>query len=332
MNKKELNGLIEYLRKDYQVYGPIFDRDRNAFLIEKIDNSSLIEGVDWGGVVPYYPYKDLILPHEEEILRAENGKISESYNAPKIAIVGMDVLDLRALSMVNQIFSGDPYHQKRRQNRIIVGATKTPIGKENDASFTERYEEEILAHVNFDIFVEKMDIAGKLYNIYTGTLAGQKLLDKFGYKNYKHIQFAGPMREEGKDPVMLEMLARVKNSIGGKEWQELNDRCLACGKCTVVCPTCFCFDLEDQMDISGSSVKIRRQGNCFYPEFSQIATLGGQGFKFLDSVEKRIFFWYYHKFVRIPQDYGIPGCVSCMRCFKVCPVDINIQKVLNSLK
>lgn len=68
--------------------------------------------------------------------------------------------------------------------------------------------------------------------------------------------------------------------------------------------------------------------SCFYQEFSEIAG----GYKFLDNTAKRIYNWYYHKFVRIPEEYSFSGCVGCGRCIKVCPAGINIREELEKIK
>ena len=108
-----------------------------------------------------------------------------------------------------------------------------------------------------------------------------------------------------------------------KIWRDLAKKCIECGQCTQVCPTCFCFRFEHNS--SGECNRIA--DSCFFHDFSEVA---GEH-KFLDSTAKRLYFWYYHKFVRIPDEYNLPGCVMCQRCTKTCPAGINIKKVLNKI-
>ncbi|MAG44394.1 hypothetical protein CL633_00715 [bacterium] len=108
-----------------------------------------------------------------------------------------------------------------------------------------------------------------------------------------------------------------------KIWHNLGKICIECGKCTVACPTCFCFRFED---LSNRERK-RVPDSCFFRDFSEVAG----GHKFLNSTAQKIYFWYYHKFVRIPEEYNLPGCVECGKCTKACPVNIDIKKVLNKI-
>ena len=116
---------------------------------------------------------------------------------------------------------------------------------------------------------------------------------------------------------------RLEEKFKSEIWTELSEKCLECGKCTAVCPTCFCFRLDDD------SQKVRRRtlDSCFFHDFSEIAG----NFKFLDCTAQRIYFWYYHKFVRIPEQYNLPGCVECGRCTKVCPAGIDLEEVLKKI-
>lgn len=120
----------------------------------------------------------------------------------------------------------------------------------------------------------------------------------------------------------------AKTNPADKLWQDLGRRCIECGQCTIACPTCFCFRIDDQAGPeAGSGQRKKVWDSCFYAEFSELAG----GLKFLKTTAERIHFWYYHKFVRIPEEYDLPGCVGCNRCSEVCPAGIEIKKVLARL-
>ncbi|MBU1036644.1 4Fe-4S dicluster domain-containing protein [Patescibacteria group bacterium] len=322
MTKQNIDILFKKILKEYQIYAPVL-ANKELFVKKALN----IKEIDYSGRIPLNSWKQLFLPDCETLFTYTGNFKKEKANYPKVCAGNMTILDLRALGLYDLVFSEDPYYQQRRQNILVVGFSFGAPNEENFADwkvFSMKLEENILEHVPFDIFLEK-DKKGN-FKIYSGSIKGQELLEKYKIKEYKNIKFAGLIPEEGPDKRMLELGKSIKKSANHPLWDELDKICFACGKCSLVCPTCFCFDTEDVPD--KDSVKRQRLwGNCFYPEFTAIA--GGKNYT--DTVKKKIKFWYDHKFSRIPAEFKVPGCVSCNRCTLVCPVGIDIIKNLNRL-
>ncbi len=275
--------------------------------------------------LPFYPFKNFLLPPREVLFDYDKKDFKEIKNNNTLqALVGITLPDLRAYTLWNQVFENDHYYQERKKKIIVIGHSVLP---EDKFTFSlENYEENILEHLNFDIF---LGVEGKELKIFTGSEEGQKLLDEFGFKDYQHIEFAGPVKEEGIDKETALLRDKMKNHHVPKIWNELGKRCIECGKCTIVCPTCFCFDIQDGAAFKpGAGERTRNWSVCFFAEFSEIAG----GYQFLNSTAARIHFWYEHKFVRIPDKFSVMGCVGCGRCSRACPADIHIHKVLEEIK
>lgn len=325
MTHNQLQKFIRYLmRRGYAVWAP--ERQKREVVYAKVEDASKIKLIK---EPPLHSFKKFLVPPEEILFEFQKDKIRErrdaGINISKQVIFGINPIDLKALVMLNHIFEKDPWYQERMKRTLIIGQSVIPDDALQNI-FHIKYEEDILEHLQFDIFLE---VQGKNYFVYTGSEEGQKILDDFGYKDYENIQFAGPIKEEGLDPQMVKYRDALKKNYKKEIWEDdLGARCIECGKCTVICPTCFCFDIKDQPNLVGDGgVRKRTWSACFYNDFSEIAG----GHKFLKTTAERIHFWYYHKFVRIPDQLQIMGCVGCGRCAKVCPVGINIFKVLAKL-
>lgn len=274
-------------------------------------------------------FKKYLLPPEEILFnyglkeRVQNIKISK-YRDQKICLFGLNIFDLKALNLWRHIFEKDLYFQNRLKKTLLIGSG--PGAQAEFYVWKDKYEEDFLEHIQFDIFFLA---CGKKIEIFSGSRIGQNLLDSYGWTDYEHIQFAGPIKEEG----ILEDFFKIKENLEKMSpndplWQELGSQCLSCGQCSVHCPTCFCYDLRDQIIGSNQIKRQRIWSNCYLPEFSEIT----RQHKFLPTASSRIFFWYYHKFVRNMDEFSFPGCVGCGRCSQVCPVKIDINDVLKKIK
>ncbi|MFH1392577.1 MAG: 4Fe-4S dicluster domain-containing protein [bacterium] len=153
------------------------------------------------------------------------------------------------------------------------------------------------------------------------------LWDKIFKDDPEYQKSRKKLKIKAKKPRLSWRMKRIKKKMqkkfNKKLWSELGKKCIECGQCTMVCPTCFCFRFEDSSDKKRKLLP----DSCFYHDFSEITG----NYKFLNNTAKRIYFWYYHKFVRIPEEHNLPGCVECGRCTKACPVGIDIKKVLKEI-
>ena len=105
-------------------------------------------------------------------------------------------------------------------------------------------------------------------------------------------------------------------------WDEVANRCLACGNCTMVCPTCFCTTVEDHTDlVTGEANHVRYWDSCFTADFSYI-----HGGAIRPSVRGRYRQWMTHKLSSWFDQFDTSGCVGCGRCITWCPVGIDITE------
>ena len=326
MDKNKFQQFVDYLVSKNKVIAPQFDLEGNLHLepLKSAKDLSLVTQL------PLDSWKWYILPPEQAMFKFQGEKMEELL--PKIKnqiFLGVSILDLQALTLLNQVFSQDAYYQAIKKKTIVIGTSLVPT--ENFYEFFNKFEENKLEHLQFDIFLA---VQNDKYLLYTGSEDGQRLLDDFGYKNYQHIEYAGPIREEGLDQQMVAIKNAMQNNHQQKIWDDLGQRCMQCGKCTIACPVCFCFRTYDQADLAkDTGTRNRCWDSCFYNEFTQVAGPAPEAPKhhFLNSTSQKIYFWYEHHFVRTPQSFSLPGCVGCGRCSKTCPANIDIFTTIKDI-
>ena len=328
MDKTNLVKFIDFLKKkQWQVFGTV--RRHGVLAVEELDKS---EELVLEPGVPFYSFKRFFVPEYEKLFEYDGAELTQRvYPEERRALFGLNLLDLRSILLYDQVFEKDSYYQARRKNLLVVGHSAVPDVAQN--IFEQTFEEDVLEHLSFDIFIASIGLPdaeeGRLYKIFTGSVQGQRILEDFGFKDFTHIQFSGPVKEGKLDERMLKIQDKLKNHHEQQIWDELGKRCIECGKCTIVCPTCFCFRIDDKASLeTDTGGRERCWDSCYYQEFSEVAG----GHKFLNSTAQRIHFWYYHKFARIPEEFNFMGCVGCRRCAVVCPVGIDIAEVLKSIE
>jgi ferredoxin len=111
-------------------------------------------------------------------------------------------------------------------------------------------------------------------------------------------------------------------------WDDVSARCLNCGNCTLVCPTCFCSTVEDSSDVGGTQAeRWRRWDSCFVQSFSYI-----HGGSVRMSSRSRYRQWLTHKLGAWIDQFGTSGCVGCGRCITWCPVGIDITQEVAAIR
>jgi len=314
-----LKPLINELQKRSEIFAP--QKTEEGFAIEKLENP---ENFEFTAQQPLFSFKKFFVPERETLIEYAGTKQREARDENKnISLLGLNILDLKYVLLYDLVFAKDTNYQKRRQNIFIVAHNLAP-DKENN--FTERkFDEEVLRDYPYDIFVilDHKTQPG----LTAGSKKGREILEYLGleHRDLSWRQIKKPALLPPHPEKIRQKLMAQKNE---KLWEELNERCLRCGKCTMVCPTCFCFRIDDKPALGGQTGERQRcWDSCFFDEFHEVT--GGHDFH--PAIKNRIFFWYFHKFARIPKEFNLTGCVGCKRCFKVCPANIDIEKVLDAI-
>jgi sulfhydrogenase subunit beta (sulfur reductase) len=251
----------------------------------------------------------------------------------RIVLFGVHACDIFALNILDQVFAGkypDPYYQTRRRNIAIIGIDCTP----DEHCFCRSMRAEFV-ETGFDLFFHDI---GDYYLTFVGTARGDDMVLATGplFEEVTRADIDEYKRRSSnkRQAFRLDVEIRDLPEIFEMEyqadiWDELGERCLSCGSCSMVCPTCYCYDVVDQVKLgSRDGGRVRHWDSCLFATHALVA--GGDNFR--KSRSSRIKFRFYHKQRGFVAEYGRPSCVGCGRCIEACPANIDIIEVINRLR
>jgi sulfhydrogenase subunit beta (sulfur reductase) len=254
-------------------------------------------------------------------------------DARPMAIIGLRSCDLHAIEIQDRVFLGgrpDRRYQARRRAAFLVGVDCTRAGS---TCFCASMGTGPACTTGFDVALTELE-SGHLL-VRAGTDAGENVLDVLPTEEATEEELAEAAAAEART---AQSMGREVDTGGLRDllyrnlehprWQEVAERCLACGNCTAVCPTCFCHDVVDTAGLAGDVAERSREwGSCFSLEFSHLA-----GHDVRASRDARYRQWATHKFAGWFDQFGTSGCVGCGRCITWCPVGIDVTAELATIR
>jgi sulfhydrogenase subunit beta (sulfur reductase) len=266
--------------------------------------------------------------------RSEDGELEveeEVAEPPRHAFIGVRSCDLHAIAVQDRTFVDGPWadrdYQARREGAFIVAVN---CGQAGGTCFCVSMDTGPRASSGYDLaLTELLDDAGHRFLVEVGSERGAELLAELPSR-----PAAG-----GDEKAAEEVVERTASQMGRTldttdirdmlyrnrehpRWDEVADRCLTCGNCTMVCPTCFCSSVEDVTDLAGDeATRVRSWESCFTLEHSYI-----HGGSVRTSGKARYRQWMTHKLASWIDQFGTSGCIGCGRCITWCPVAIDITE------
>lgn len=339
IRKETLDSIVvKLIGAGYDVFGPVKRYDTSLY-----GRISSAKEVDFDLILPTIPLKSLFFPPTERIFEYRRDGVDieikdflEHEDLRKKAFIFTRPCDAASLDILDPLFSWDsidPFWERKRRSSVIAAI-----------SCTQKDEFCMCTSLGFGpssrrgadlIFyplssVDDRPISGWAVDVLTdkGREALSVALDLIevvdSERSVKYAELAS-VEEDFSLKKVIEWLSEAEN-FSSPFWKEISLRCVSCGVCTYLCPTCHCFDIQDEADIKGG-VRYKNWDSCAFSCFTQHAS--GYNPRPVKSARwrQRIM----HKFYYYKELFDKVACSGCGRCVRYCPVSMGIKETLQEI-
>ncbi len=334
---EELAALYELLAVN-PIVGPVLkgrDKKDNALYDFALTSGFADLALDYGQTM--HSAKKFFLPHREDLctftLSDHDWDKHVDYGAYQHTVLfGLHPCDINALNKLDKVLMEsvypNPFYGAKRSNMFIVGHSCSPT----PSCFCRSMASDSVIR-GFDLFLTRLDDS---YFAEVNSAKAYHLLEKI--KSYHatdrdHKLFRHAVSEKNKKitaQVDTSDLTKILDmEFHADVWQEWGDKCLSCGTCANVCPTCYCYGVEEEVDLDlRHARKEKLLYSCNLVDFAEVA--GGHNFR--PESHTRLKYRYYHKHRGFVEAYEESLCVGCGRCGNACLADITVPEVIASVR
>jgi ferredoxin len=268
--------------------------------------------------------------------RAGESSDESTDEVPRYAFIGVRGCDLAAIATLDRVLASGTYpdgsYAKRRRGLFVVAVNCTEPG---GLCFCASMGTGPAVGPGYDLaLTEQIGDDGRRYLVDVGTQEGADVLAAVPHRDADNDEISGAradveaashrMGRQMPETDLRELLVRSRES---PQWEEVASRCLTCGNCTMVCPTCFCTSTEDVTDLTGEHAeRWQHWASCYEFDFTYI-----HGGSVRQSGSSRYRHWLTHKLGTWHDQFGMSGCVGCGRCIAWCPTGIDITDEMNKM-
>lgn len=325
-----VDGLIDSTR----VVGPVAKRKKFAYA----DLTSAEElRLDFD--VTMLPPKAVFFPPVQELLEFNGDKIESCIHPVDTVLFGVHPYDVKAIDMCDEFFSKPTADGDYLNQRAATTLVASNIQNVSPWAFWDTIGPDV-APIGMDAFLTKIE-GGYVLDVYTDK--GEDLLEFGTFADATSAQIGESQHVN--DAVVGTCEHRLRNT--GSQiadtmderfddkllWEGLSDGCFSCGSCNIVCPTCFCFDVEDHWNLDQvSGYRSRCWDSCLAYDFSVTTLAGGGEENFRGEHYERFRHRFMRKMVYQKDRFEGPACVGCGRCAGSCTPGIaDPVKVINTV-
>ena len=335
VNKGQLPELLDKLARDHILVAPVREEE-NITLFKRVSGASEVQ-LDY--ITSDVSPKGWIFPQTEKTLSytytGDTLEMKEPDAPPKTILFGVRPCDVRSILALDPVFEGkflDTFYLERRKNTVIIGLScKTILS----TCFCTAFNSGPCDGTGADLMFTEL---GDKYYVEVNTEKGKSLVEAYSQYFLKEDTEKLAKAKEEQAKKLEGQFTRKVDLDGVKKvldenfelpyWEKVFRKCLGCGICTYVCPTCHCFDIFDYTTGEFTGNRFRCWDSCMFPDFTLMA--GGHNPR--PSRKERVRNHFMHKLKTHMDRYNRDGCVGCGRCITKCPVNIDITKIIKALK
>ena len=335
IQKNKIPDLLHLLSK-FTVFGPV-EKDGIVLYSQLKTNKPLLEFTNSQKPPKqvFFPQTEKMLEFEREGNRYVGAKTLEMSDKP-IILFGVRPCDASSMTILDKLFTWDyidPYYVNRRNNSTVISfsCTNPEMPQKNcfctsvggSPSSTDGADM-LWTDIGDSYFVESLSDKGN-----TILRLGEKLFKDPTNNQGKSVEDTHKKAEKTiiRNLDTKNIPSALDANFDNNYWEQFSRRCLGCGICTLLCPTCHCFDIND-ITSKGKGWRERTWDSCQYPYY----TIHASGHNPRPEKKHRQRNRIYHKFLYMNKNLGVLGCVGCGRCISRCPVNIDIIEVAEGIK
>ena len=330
--RENLAEFVRRLRPFGEIHAPV-KKGKNSYVFAPVSEAG---EMDLNYLRTILPLKKYFFKPRDKMF---NFSVEKGYEASadepdkKYVFLGIHPCEIHGLKILDLVFGGryvDSRYFARRGRAALIGLDCIP----DEFCFCRSTGTDYVDD-GFDLFLSDIEDS---YLVRVGTSRGDDMVqaaeglfrevekpDREKYKK-KSLQRNQSFQAE----IQLQDLPEIMDlEYESPIWQELGEKCLSCGTCSMVCPTCYCYAVFDELNLDAAGgQRIRRWDSCLFQDYALVA--GGHNFRAQRS--SRVKNRYFHKQRGFVSQYGRSSCVGCGRCKEYCPAGIDIIEVVNKLR
>jgi len=312
-------------------------QEGGAYRLERSREPSL-----FGFTVGPHSWKKFLHPPRVQLWKATRSDrglelVVGEDSPPQYAFLGVRPCEVAAIAIQDRVFTGgehvDPTYAKRRSGALVIAVQ---CSRAAATCFCASMGTGPRADDGFDLaLTERIDGDAHDFVVEIGSDRGAEVVAALGLQAAGESDTTAALKISENTASQMQremnpMIARdvLSRNIEHPRWKQTAERCLACGNCTMVCPTCFCTTVEDSTNLAGNEAeRVRHWDSCFSTDFSYI-----HGGSVRRSTKSRYRQWITHKLSSWHGQFDGSGCVGCGRCITWCPVGIDITEETEAIR